>query len=313
VRTGLSLREKDGGIPRLAWSPGFQVFETSGARHQVLSIGHSSLFFHCFCLERAAGVAARVRFFYLCCDPSWRVAGRFLVHGARVLAFEPNPECHRGFRAWCAANRVVCELEAVAVGERAGTAVLAVPEGRTYLGSTNPHVRRRWPEATVRTLTVTQVALDDVVKEQLVFGLYGAGSRIYAWVNGPEPGSRAWQIREFRKDWNACGRFASKRRHASCWPGSPSRHGSTRQVRNARKKEYDARMQQERAESQASLNNFEAESAARHARHEADELACLQNPDWPDVQIQSLKVEIAEADKTKPARFPWLRDTPSPR
>ena len=35
-------------IPRLAWSPGSQVFEISGARHQALSIWHSSLFFHCF-------------------------------------------------------------------------------------------------------------------------------------------------------------------------------------------------------------------------------------------------------------------------
>ena len=175
--------------------------------------------------------ATRLRFVYLCADPTWRVAGpwwlnfggrrlrlplsgdfadawlsaigfhgydleiyalyerllagprpprvvfdvganyglhalRFLVHGARVLAFEPNPECHRRFRAWCAANRVACELEAVAVGERAGTAELAIPEGRTFLGSINPDVRGRWRDATVRTLTVTQVALDDVVKQQ---------------------------------------------------------------------------------------------------------------------------------------------------
>ena len=175
--------------------------------------------------------AARLRFFYLSCDPSWRVAGRwtvdfagrrlvlplsrdfqdawlsaigfhgydleiyalyeqllagprpprvvfdvganyglhalrFLVGGARVLAFEPNPECHRWFRTWCAANGVACELEAVAVGERAGTVVLAVPQGRTYLGSTNPEVRRKWLDATVQTLTLTQVALDDVVKDR---------------------------------------------------------------------------------------------------------------------------------------------------
>jgi FkbM family methyltransferase len=175
--------------------------------------------------------AARLRFFYLCCDPAWRVAGRwttdfagrrlqmslsrdfpdawlaaigfhgydleiyalyerllagprpprvvfdvganyglhalrFLVAGARVLAFEPNPECHRWFRTWCADNRVACELEAVAVGERAGTTVLAVPQGRTYLGSTNADVRGKWPDATVRTVSVPQVALDDVVKDR---------------------------------------------------------------------------------------------------------------------------------------------------
>jgi FkbM family methyltransferase len=174
--------------------------------------------------------AARLRFFYLCCDPSWRVAGRwsadfagrrlvlplsrdfpdawlaaigfhgydleiyalyerllagprpprivfdvganyglhalrFLVYGARVIAFEPNPECHRRFRTWCAANHVACELEAVAVGERAGTTVLVVPKDRTYLGTTNPDVRGRWPDATVGTVTVTQVSLDDFVNE----------------------------------------------------------------------------------------------------------------------------------------------------
>jgi FkbM family methyltransferase len=182
-------------------------------------------------VHRHLSPAARLRFFYLCCDPRWRVSGhwtidfagrrlrlplshdfpdawlsaigfhgydleiyalyerlitgprpprvvfdvganyglhalRFLVGGVRVLAFEPNPDCHRWFRTWCAANRVPCELEAVAVGERAGTVTLAFPDGRTYLGTTNPEVRQRWPEATVRAVAVTQVALDDVVRER---------------------------------------------------------------------------------------------------------------------------------------------------
>jgi FkbM family methyltransferase len=91
---------------------------------------------------------------------------RFLVHGARVLAFEPNPECHRWFRACCAANGVPCELEPVAVGDGAGVALLAFPEGRTYLGSIVPNVRARWHDASVRTLRVRQVALDDVVAER---------------------------------------------------------------------------------------------------------------------------------------------------
>jgi FkbM family methyltransferase len=93
---------------------------------------------------------------------------RFLVHGARVLAFEPNPECHRWFRIWCAANNVACELEPVAVGERADRMVLAFPEGATYLGSTNPAVRARWAESVVRTFVVDQVALDDIVAERHV-------------------------------------------------------------------------------------------------------------------------------------------------
>ena len=91
---------------------------------------------------------------------------RFLVHGARVVAFEPNPECHGRFRVWCAANGVACELEPVAVGDRADTVELAFPEDRTYLGSTLPAVRAGWRYARVRTLTVRQVALDDVVADR---------------------------------------------------------------------------------------------------------------------------------------------------
>lgn len=92
-------------------------------------------------------------------------AVRFLAHGARVIAFEPNPQCHAWFRALCAANGVRCELEPVAVGEGADTVVLAVPEGRTYMGTVVPTVQEAWREATVRTTTVRQVALDDVVAE----------------------------------------------------------------------------------------------------------------------------------------------------
>jgi len=88
---------------------------------------------------------------------------RFLVHGARVLSFEPNPACHRWLRAWCAANGVPCELEPVAVGDRAASVVLAFPEGRTYMGSVMPCVHARWRDTAVRRLTVAQVALDDVV------------------------------------------------------------------------------------------------------------------------------------------------------
>src|SRR5438477_9777498 len=178
-------------------------------------------------VHRRLTPVARRRFFYLCCDETWRVQGRwtvdfagrrlllplsrdfpdawlaaigfhgydpelhalyealvrgprpprvvfdvgasyglhalrFLVHGARVIAFEPNPECHRWFRAWCAANNVPYELEPVAVGDRSDRVVLAFPEGRTYLGSIIPDVRAQW-RGPVRTLTAQQVALDDVV------------------------------------------------------------------------------------------------------------------------------------------------------
>jgi len=88
---------------------------------------------------------------------------RFLVHGARVLAFEPNPACHRWFRVLCEANGVACELEPVAVGAGADSVVLAFPEGRTYMGSVVPRVHDGFRGAPVHTLTVSQVSLDDVV------------------------------------------------------------------------------------------------------------------------------------------------------
>jgi FkbM family methyltransferase len=87
---------------------------------------------------------------------------RFLVRGARAVAFEPNPACHRYFRAACEANGVRCELEPVAVGDRADSVVLAFPEDQTYMGSIVPRVQERWSGSQTRMLTVPQVTLDDV-------------------------------------------------------------------------------------------------------------------------------------------------------
>jgi len=182
-------------------------------------------------MHRRLSPAWRQRFYYLCCDPTWRASGRwtvdvagrriilpltrdfpdarlsaigfhgydpelhalyeallrgpkpprvvfdvgahdglhtlrFLAHGARVLAFEPNPYRHQWIRAWCAANSVACELEPVAVGEGAATVVLAVPAVNTCMASIIPEVRARWRDANVDTVTVRQVALDDVVAER---------------------------------------------------------------------------------------------------------------------------------------------------
>jgi hypothetical protein len=168
----------------------FPAHNTTPTRRRVPKFGTAVPCFQkliCALVETAAGLrfvnlvhrrvspAARLRFFYLCCEPSWRVAGtwtldfggrrlllplsrdfpdawlstvgfhgydleiyalfvrllrgprpprvvfdvganyglhalRFLVQGARVLAFGPNPECQRRFQTWCAANRVACEL-----------------------------------------------------------------------------------------------------------------------------------------------------------------------------------------------------------
>jgi FkbM family methyltransferase len=87
---------------------------------------------------------------------------RFLVLGARAIAFEPNPACHGWFRAACAANAVPCELEAVAVGDRADSVVLAFPGDQTYMGSVVPRVQERWTGSQTKMLTVPQVTLDDV-------------------------------------------------------------------------------------------------------------------------------------------------------
>src|SRR5262245_25281839 len=182
-------------------------------------------------MHRRLSPGWRQRFYYLCCDPTWRVSGdwsvdvagrqivlpltrdfpdawlsaigfhgydaelhalyetllrgprpprvvfdvgahyglhtlRFLVHGARVLAFEPNPYCHRWLRAWCAANGVACELEPVALGEAAATVVLTVPGSNTCMASILPAARARFRDADVYTFTVRQVALDDIVAQR---------------------------------------------------------------------------------------------------------------------------------------------------
>ena len=116
---------------------------------------------------------------------------RFLVHGARVLAFEPNPDCHRWLRAWCAANGVACELEPVAVGERAATVVLAVPEGDTCRASILPGVRAGWRDASVHTVTARQVALDDIVAERGLVPDLVQGTRSPRWTAPDRNGSRA--------------------------------------------------------------------------------------------------------------------------
>jgi hypothetical protein len=73
----------------------------------------------------------------------------------------------------------------------------------------------------------------------LGYGLYSTYSRI----KQPEPGSRPWQIQQFRKDWKACSEFASKREDARkllAWKPAPwvNPPGTA-----AWQKEFDARRQ----------------------------------------------------------------------
>ena len=132
----------------------------------------------------------------------------------------------------------------------------------------------------------------------LVYGLYGAYS---SWMKkGPEPGSRAWQVQEFRKDLKACDAFAGKREQARellAWKPRPpwvNKPGTA-----AWEREYEQRREQESAEIHAKLQNLNADLKARSARFQADENACLQSLDWPDEQIQTLRKAVAEPPTNK--------------
>jgi hypothetical protein len=134
----------------------------------------------------------------------------------------------------------------------------------------------------------------------LVYGLYAAGTRAYSWMKGPEPGSRPWQVQQFRKDWRACSQFAHKREEARkllAWTPQPpwvNPPGS-----DGWKKEWEARLAQDAAESEARMKNLDAEMKAMAARWNADELACLGDLDWPDIQIESLRKEVLAEDEKK--------------
>jgi FkbM family methyltransferase len=86
---------------------------------------------------------------------------RFLVHGIQVVACEPNPVCRAYFEAWCAANGVRPEIVTAAVGDRPGTAELAVPGEATYMGTIRADVKARWRDrADVTTTKVAMITLD---------------------------------------------------------------------------------------------------------------------------------------------------------
>src|SRR4030095_3501263 len=138
----------------------------------------------------------------------------------------------------------------------------------------------------------------------LAIAVLGLGPLVYVaypWLKkGPEPGSRAWQIQEFRKDLGACGEFATKREKARellAWKPPPpwlNKPGT-----DAWKKEYEQRRQQESAEVDAKFKNMDARIAALGERFQADENACLQGLDWPDEQIQTLRKEGSEPPTNK--------------
>jgi len=92
---------------------------------------------------------------------------RFLVHGIRVLSFEPNPACHAFFSDWCELNDVQPEIVPAAVGERPGTADLLVPAGAAYMGSLDERVKVRLAgRSDLIRIEVPVITLDDIVAER---------------------------------------------------------------------------------------------------------------------------------------------------
>jgi FkbM family methyltransferase len=92
---------------------------------------------------------------------------KFLVHGVRVLSFEPNPACHPFFLDCGRRNGVWPDIRAVAVGRSPGTVTLVVPDGRTYMGTTTPEVAGRWAEKTdLAVREVPCIRLDDITEAE---------------------------------------------------------------------------------------------------------------------------------------------------
>jgi hypothetical protein len=122
----------------------------------------------------------------------------------------------------------------------------------------------------------------------------------YPWKRQPERGSREWQIQQFRSDLKACSEFASKREEARkllAWKPKPP--WANKPGTDAWKKEFEDRMRQQAEEAQANLRNLLADIPAKVERFQADENACLQDLDWPEEQIVSLRKEVSQPPKNK--------------
>ena len=81
--------------------------------------------------------------------------------GARVFAFEPNPDCYRRLSRTVVENGFETKVSALnyAVGSAPGLGTLHVPIGATVAGSVTPIER----SSSVMTPAVTITALDDIV------------------------------------------------------------------------------------------------------------------------------------------------------
>lgn len=86
---------------------------------------------------------------------------KFLAHGVRAVAVEPNPACHAYFRQACVLNGFACEVHGVALAETPGEAELAIPGVATYRATMMADVRARWAsEIPVTAVRAPQTTLD---------------------------------------------------------------------------------------------------------------------------------------------------------
>lgn len=92
----------------------------------------------------------------------------FLVCGVHVVSFEPNPDCHAFLERIAQLNRVQPELQRVAVSDRPGTAQLRFPEGDTWLGTIREDVAIEASEASLRTVEVPVLSLDQYCDEHQI-------------------------------------------------------------------------------------------------------------------------------------------------
>lgn len=89
----------------------------------------------------------------------------FLVHGVKVISFEPNSVCHEYYERLEELNRVQYSVEATAMGASEGTAELWYPEMDAWLGTTDPERKRDLSsERSLRRVEVPCGTLDGYVR-----------------------------------------------------------------------------------------------------------------------------------------------------
>jgi FkbM family methyltransferase len=89
----------------------------------------------------------------------------FAKLGARVVSFEPNPECGKYAAGMFHHNDVQPEWHGIALGSSAGSIDLRFPDGETWLGTTVDTVADQLSTVrTLRSITVPMRPLDDVLE-----------------------------------------------------------------------------------------------------------------------------------------------------